>query len=418
VLKQKMGIPTYFHRGPAGQEDWTRAATAKPDLGITVLNPASGPGYTSSFLPGGDEHDLCRRRIEDMHRAGAKVTGYVTTNYRDRGGTSVQGEHRFTVEPVTALVTTRNKGGAEKETGWITGFGPIHVGSDSTLPQGLATGTDYFWIALSSHTGRFAASKIDALHNRAVEVTSPGDPGPANDNHFTGLSRSPMNISNVFFEIDEFYRRWPEIDGMFFDEMDNSDDQAIHDYYEQIYKHVKTKPGKALVIQNPGTTFPERMIDVADVFMSFESTSTAYKDYNPDWQRNYAPDKFWHAIHSCPESEMPDMIARSRGKNSGYVYVTEREAHLVNAWEHLADYFEKERDTVRAGNIPPLVVVPLVRELPAGVAADRLVAVGLVAKFLGVQTPNSWVWRQFPRAGTSVAPGREVSLRLRNGPVD
>jgi hypothetical protein len=353
VWVQKIGIPTYFHRGANGQDDWTRAGTAGPDLGITVINPASGPGYTPSFQPGGAEHNLCRQRIQAMHDAGAWVLGYVTTNYRDQRQTSVQREHRFTVDPATDVVTTRNSGGTEKETGWSTGFGPVHVDSASTLPGGLATGTDYFWIELSPHTGHFAASPADAVNNIPVDVSSPGDPGPVNDNHFTGLSRTLANLKNVTFEIDEYYRRWPEIDGIFFDEMDNRDpdDPELLLYYQQIKDHFKTKPGRALVVQNPGTTFPESMVDVADVFMSFESTAAAYQERVLVWEGSYAAEKFWHAIHSCSEvDEMNNMIDRSRALNAGYVYVTDRAA--PNPWEHIATYFEQETQAVRAGNSP------------------------------------------------------------------
>lgn len=138
---QKIGIPTYFRRGENGDADWRQAATANPDLGITVINPNSGPGYTASFQPGGEEHRLCGLRIDEMQRAGAAVVGYVTTNYHDKE--RVQREHRFTVEPGTDVVTTRwtsDEGGGEKETGWTTGFGPVQVGSASTLPGGWRQG--------------------------------------------------------------------------------------------------------------------------------------------------------------------------------------------------------------------------------------------------------------------------------------
>ncbi len=358
-MQQQIAIPTYFHRNPAGDRDWAAAATARPDLGLTVLNPNSGPGYTDSFRPDTSnnvEFRLCQQRIGEMHGAGALVLGYVTTNYRDTRG--VAKEHRFTVDPSTGLVTTRNSDGEERKTGWTTGFGPIHVGHVApplTLPENLKENTDYLWVAETPTTGRFRNADTQEL----VPLTSAGNPGPQNNQHFMGLSRSPENIGNIFFEIDEYYRRWPEIDGIFFDEMENA--AAAHGYYTSVFQHVKSKGGRAFVVQNPGTTFPLEMLTdpeapVADVFMSFESDSHTYlrrESQEWQWQHDFPEQRFWHAIHGCPPEDLAAVIQRSRDNNAGYIYVTERVFGHVNVWEHIACYFAEEVDEVRARNASP-----------------------------------------------------------------
>lgn len=368
-MQQQIAIPTYFHRNLNGDKDWAAAATAHPDLGLTVLNPDSGPGYTDSFRPGppdDTEFRLCQQRIGEMHDAGALVLGYVTTNYRDTEGSAR--EHRFTVDPSTGLVTTRSSGGEERETGWTTGFGPIHVGHVDTplaLPGNLKMDTDYLLVVESPTTGRFRNAATQEL----VRPTSAGDPGPDNNKHFMGLSRSPANIGNVFFEIDEYYRRWQGIDGIFFDEMDNAEDngeagneQEIEDilaYYRQCFRHVRRQGGRAIVVQNPGTKPPQKVIDdpeIADVLMSFESDSHTYLERDPEqwqWQHGFPAQKFWHAIHGCPPEDLADVIECSRDNNAGYIYVTERVFGHVNVWEHIACYFPEEVATVRAANTRP-----------------------------------------------------------------
>ncbi|MEX5270894.1 spherulation-specific family 4 protein [Kocuria sabuli] len=362
MFQQKIAIPTYFRRGPNGDPDWGKAVTAKPELSVAVINPDSGPGYTSSFQPGGDEHVLCQRRIDQMQdEAGAAVVGYLTTNYRDEEGKSVQSDYRFTVDLDTLLVTLRLDTGDEKETVWPTGFGPIRVDSKSTLPAGLEARKNYWWIAESLTTGRFAGTQSDAHMGNAVEIRSAGDPGPQNANHFMGLSRRAEHIDNVKFEIDEFYRKWPGIDGIFFDEMKQGKDEANKTYYRSIFNYVKEKAGRdALVIQNPGTTFDAELADCANIFLSFESDNVpAYREYEPGWQTGHPTAEFWHTIHSCSEQNMPEVLALSRKYMADYIYVTGvpeedgRPAPNIPVWERIATYFDRELVIIRAANNPP-----------------------------------------------------------------
>ena len=61
--------------------------------------------------------------------------------------------------------------------------------------------------------------------------------------------------------------------------------------------------------------------------------------------------------------------------------------------------------------------VPGVQELRPAVAASRVRAEDLKPVFTGMFGPNSWVWRQSPRAGKQVPINSEVSMQLRNGPI-
>ena len=46
-----------------GDEDWSATQT-KPLLGIVVLNPASGPGYTTTHIDGADRDQYQNRMAE------------------------------------------------------------------------------------------------------------------------------------------------------------------------------------------------------------------------------------------------------------------------------------------------------------------------------------------------------------------
>ena len=368
-LKQQIAIPAYFQSDSDGDTDWDTMASARALLGIVVFNPASGPGYTPSFRePNGTDRENFQCRITDMHKAGARnVVGYVTTNYRDiverpnEPPNTVQREHCFTVTLATGVVTTRSKAGAvPHKTGWTNGFGPIQIRSDdgsavTQLPGGLEAKKDYWWIERSEATGQFATSKADALAGNGINhFASVGTEGLNKRNHAMGLSRTVENIANVFFEIDQYYDRWPDIDGIFFDEMNNGGDDVNEKYYQDILKHVRTKGGHALVVQNPGTDFPRTMAGVADTFMTFENVAFTkdvhrdpvvpkYATYVPDdWMMEEPPRKFWHAIYACPVDpvdKMPEMIELSRTKNAGYIYVTDRKADI---WNQIASNFADE----------------------------------------------------------------------------
>jgi Spherulation-specific family 4 len=414
-LQQKFAIPTYFTSGVAGDDDWLAAKT-KPLLGIVVINPASGPGYTPDYRIGVKRVEY-QDRINQMHMdtADAAVVGYITTNYRDSRGTSVQGEHHFTVDVATNVATTT------VASGWTDGFGPIGVRpgpTGSMLPGGLAERTNYFWIALSETTGRFATSRTNATNGDAITLTLAGDSGE----YVMGLSRTLANIANVFFEIDQYYERYEGIDGIFFDEMNDIGDEDDKNYYEQIFDYVKAKGGKALVVQNPGKDLPVTMLGFADVFMTFERPSSVYADHDAQLERNNPAGKFWHAIYACPADDMPGIIAASRANNAGYIYVTDR-TDQQNPWVKIASYFLDEKYEVQYRNTPPAVMVrrrvpvPMILENGQAAAASKIRAVGLEPVSMGTQGPGAWVWRQSPSAGRRVARGSEVTLQLRHGPI-
>jgi hypothetical protein len=345
---QNFAIPSYFHSDEEGDSDWSEAAQAASLLGIVVINPSSGPAYTPEFRnldASGLKRLEYENRIVQMHQAGADVLGYVTTNYRDsRGNNTVQGEHTFTLSGGTSVATER--------TGWWTGFGPIQIRSENkdtgapvAPPGGLAVNKDYFWIATTETTGGFATSDNGA----PINLTPANDP---HAKHLMGLSRTLKNIDNVFFEIDEYYARWPTIDGMFFDEMNDVGDDQDREYYRRIFNYVKAKGGKALVVQNPGKSFPVSMRGYADVFLSYEGSSSNYSGKGPEIRLPRESLSFWHAIYDCPAADMPGVIAASSSKGARYVYVTNK-----STWNEIADYFGEEIRVVRFRNNPPVKMV-------------------------------------------------------------
>jgi len=73
--------------------------------------------------------------------------------------------------------------------------------------------------------------------------------------------------------------------------------------------------------------------------------------------------------------------------------------------------------TVHVDDPAALVIVPDVRESRPAVAANAVIAAGLVPKFTGPNNTNSWVFSQSPTAGHVVARGSTVTMVLRDDPI-
>jgi hypothetical protein len=57
--------------------------------------------------------------------------------------------------------------------GYVTGM-KLQASTDGVLPAGLAAVTDYYFIYVSTTTGKLAASQADALAGTAVDITDAG----------------------------------------------------------------------------------------------------------------------------------------------------------------------------------------------------------------------------------------------------
>ena len=300
-------VSYYF---PGGSK-WQAVSDVDPGvMAWLIINPNSGPGYGSAFAVGGSTHTAYRDQITKSQDLGHTVLAYVTTNYHDQFG--IQRQLWFAASHLTDSFTAHEEdedGNLQPaEHGLSAGFGPIWVSSEEALPSGLAERTNY-WVILgaAAETFRLAASEADALAGNSVGISNDGS-----GRHILGISRSPENVQNVRDEIDLYLQRYPSLQGFFFDEMHSgdTDDEA---YYGAIYEYVHSRG--LYVIQNPGTNFPVKMIDLADSFMSFEGKfqrQTPEDDEQPDgafyvnftppsWQAGYPAAKFWHCIKNVPK---------------------------------------------------------------------------------------------------------------------
>ena len=162
------------------------------------------------------------------------------------------------------------------------------------------------------------------------------------------------NPDEIRAKIDGVYTGYG-VDGIFLDETSTdcgpSAPGAITNlaYYDALAKFIRSKPGKHLVVMNPGTTPPENCwMGVTDVLVTFENpTLAAYRGKYVDaaWTHGYPPSRFWHLVFSVPTvAEMQEVAALAHQRGAGWLYVTD-DGPDGNPWDNPATYLGAEAKT-------------------------------------------------------------------------
>jgi hypothetical protein len=134
------------------------------------------------------------------------------------------------------------------------------------------------------------------------------------------------STSAVEADVDSWFSFYPAIEGIFFDDV-TTDAATATNYYATLYAYVKTKAANTTVVLNPGTMPDEAYMSASDIIVSFEDTYANYLSYppNPAWVASYSKWRFYNIILSASSvSDMDDAVSMARGRNVGYVYVTEQ----------------------------------------------------------------------------------------------
>ena len=174
---------------------------------------------------------------------------------------------------------------------------------------------------------------IDHCHARGQRVLS-----------YVHTSYGGRPAATVRADIDATYAFYPAIDGIFLDEMSN--DAATSAYYQDVYAHVRTKPGVAEVVGNPGipaTSGWQLDAPVADRVVVFEGTAADYLGWQaPAWVSRFPAGRFAHLVHAASQPDMARVCARSKGQNAGSMFVTDDV--MPNPWDTLpaAAYWGEE----------------------------------------------------------------------------
>jgi hypothetical protein len=144
----------------------------------------------------------------------------------------------------------------------------------------------------------------------------------------TGYGDRPADA--VEAAIDRYHAWYPDLDGIFLDEM--SDDASDAPYYAALTGHVKAL-GMTLVVGNPGTEVPPGLVEAVDVVLVYEDGGLPPLETLEPWQACRA------GAGIIPYG-VPSLDAGWVGqakRHVRWIYVTDQ--GLPNPWDALPGYF-------------------------------------------------------------------------------
>ena len=141
-------------------------------------------------------------------------------------------------------------------------------------------------------------------------------------------------------DIDRWYR-WYTIDGIFLDEQANT--AGRENYYQYLYRYIKTKDLNALVAGNPGAPAPESYLffkaaRTVDLLCLFEN-GNGFSDWSPPaWTGKWQNSNFCVLLYNTGTGEYRQAAHYAINRKAGWMYITDNT--LPNPWKTLPDYFE------------------------------------------------------------------------------
>lgn len=174
----------------------------------------------------------------------------------------------------------------------------------------------------------------------------------------TGYSNRSINEAKA--DVDRWYSFYPTLNGIFVDEVANTDGQQP--YYLALYEYIKSKSSSSLVINNPGAATLQSYLfyngaRVADVICIFEGNGTAAMEWSQySWTASYPRSSFYALAYDTAnvnvnDFDYGDIIDRAYQQNVGWVYVTDD--NLPNPWDTIPAYFSDEVNYIAQYNYLP-----------------------------------------------------------------
>jgi hypothetical protein len=158
---------------------------------------------------------------------------------------------------------------------------------------------------------------------------------------YTNYGRRPPR--EVDMEIRRWFQLYPEIDGIFMDEVGTG--KKLLSYYKNRYTFTKRIRSNTTVVLNPGTTLPESYMAAGDIITMFEGSYYEWKDRSfPTWMKKYGDNRFYAIVYETDSRrDMEKVVSQAHKDNIGHIYVT----HYYSPSDPLPDYFKDLIDEVR-----------------------------------------------------------------------
>jgi YVTN family beta-propeller protein len=294
--------------------------------------------------------------IDPMQHSGSTVTGFDGTAFvpalaADGKSLYVSVIHRFsgggadTLARYDALTNTFSRGVYTfTSSGMVRDMHIIarRAASGSIVPL-YTYPTDSSWNAI-------IAAKQAHPRVSVIAVVNPfNGPGPSVDANYTnGISRlrnagikvigyvytqhGQRLATQVQADIDTWRNFYPQIEGIFFDEMANT--SGGESYYRDLSSYAKNTRGFSLTVGNPGTDTLPSYVGTVDVMIIYESPGLPSSSILTSWHTQFDPSNFGILPYSV---SLDTNFVRDAKTLVKYQYLTDDSG--ANPWDSLSNYF-------------------------------------------------------------------------------
>jgi hypothetical protein len=154
------------------------------------------------------------------------------------------------------------------------------------------------------------------------------------DNGVVPLSYSETLMSD--------YSAWYHVNGFFIDEVNTTCLPAPLSYYTSVSQFARAQPGVDTVVMNLGGDAGSCYIGMANIFVTFENTYSAYLSASPpSWASGLPSSDFLNIIYDTPDATaMQNAITLALARNVGTIYVTDENG--ANPYAGLPSYMQQE----------------------------------------------------------------------------
>jgi len=190
----------------------------------------------------------------------------------------------------------------------------------------------------------------------------------------TTWANGSVSLTEAELWVDEYYS-WYGVDGIMFDQVNDTCAPGPLSYYTSLYHYVKQLPGADTVVLNPGTRVGECYASISDVLVTFEDTYANFLSYEtPSWVNGYPGSHFLNIVLDTPASEMETAINLAVSRNADQVYVTDMGGNGTDPYSSLPTYFDLEVSYVHSPSMGTQTLQLVGDPTLVGAAPDLTVA--------------------------------------------
>lgn len=237
-----------------------------------------------------------------------------------------------------------------------------------TYPKTWQGGDNSYWNAITAAGGQKApfvvvnpnsgsGDKVDQNYQKQIKNL---EEAKINYIGYVKHGGQTRPVKEAAAEIDAWYKMYPGIKGMFFDETANHNDADKTCYIANISNYIKVKHPGAIVVHNPGTRmYDDNILPYGDVFMTVEAMANDYIN-DPYYSANHQDarafeknpnnaHKIWHVVYDITSADQQAKVLQlSRERNAGWVFATTDQFanNTANPYDNLSRYFNEYVNTI------------------------------------------------------------------------